>query len=88
MAFRNRAGSPHAATDPESLTTEKSVLIRLLKSKDGGVGMTNLLNGILSNSDLTFSLKILTEMQRCHFIDFVGSSPTMHFRINLCNEYS
>jgi len=43
-----------------------------------GSGHDNFLNGIILQFDLTAPIKMWTELQRYHFIDFVSSQSTMH----------
>lgn len=43
-----------------------------------GSGHDTFLNGIIVQMDLTCPIKMWTEMQRYHFVDFVSSSSTMH----------
>lgn len=43
-----------------------------------GTGHDNFLNGIIVQFDLTAPIKMWTEMQRYHFMDFVSSQSTMH----------
>lgn len=43
-----------------------------------GSGHDNALNGIIVQFDLTVPIKVWTELQRYHFIDFVSSQSTMH----------
>lgn len=43
-----------------------------------GTGHDNFLNGIVVQFDLTLPLKVWTEVQRYHFLDFVSSQSTMH----------
>lgn len=43
-----------------------------------GEGHDNFLNGIVVQFDLTAPIKVWTEAQRYHFLDFVSSSSTMH----------
>lgn len=43
-----------------------------------GSGHDNYLNGIVTQFDLTFTIKAWTEAERYHFFDFVSSQSTMH----------
>jgi hypothetical protein len=43
-----------------------------------GSGHDNFLNGIILQFDLTAPIKMWTELQRYHFMDFVSSQSTMH----------
>lgn len=51
---------------------------RYLASADIGEGHDNFLNGIIVQFDLTAPIKVWTEAQRYHFLDFVSSQSTMH----------
>ena len=50
---------------------------RLAKAEIGS-GNDNFLNGVIVQFDLTLPVKVWTELQRYHFIDFVSSQSTMH----------
>ena len=50
---------------------------RLAKAEIGSAH-DNFLNGIIVQFDLTLPVKVWTELQRYHFIDFVSSQSTMH----------
>ncbi len=43
-----------------------------------GSGHDNALNGIVVQFDVTLPVKVWTELQRYHFMDFVSSQSTMH----------
>ena len=43
-----------------------------------GSGHDNYLNGIVTQFDLTFTIKAWTEAERYHFFDFVSSQSTLH----------
>lgn len=43
-----------------------------------GEGHDNFLNGVIVQFDLTAPIKVWTEAQRYHFLDFVSSASTMH----------
>ncbi len=49
-----------------------------LASSPIGAGDDNFLNGIVVQFDLTAPIKMWTEAQRYHFLDFVSSASTMH----------
>ena len=53
-----------------------------------GEGHDNFLNGIIVQFDLTAPIKMWTEAQRYHFLDFVSSASTMHrlAKFDLDNE--
>lgn len=66
--------------------------VRNLGSAKLGSGHDNYLNGIIVQFDLTCSIKMWTEAERYHFLDFVSSQSTMHRIAQLepnaqCNEY-
>ena len=52
--------------------------IRKLAQCQLGTGHDNFLNGIVVQFDLQCSVKMWTEIQRYHFVDFVSSQSTMH----------
>lgn len=51
--------------------------IRALGKCEIGAGHDNALNGIIVQFDLTVPVKVWTELQRYHFIDFVSSQSTV-----------
>ena len=53
-----------------------------------GEGHDNFLNGIIVQFDLTAPIKVWTEAQRYHFLEFVSSQSTMHrlFKMNLNSD--
>lgn len=59
---------------------------KLAKLKDGH---DVFLQGIIVQFDLTCSIKMWTQLQRYHFIDFVSSQSTMHMitKMNLADSY-
>lgn len=66
--------------------------VKSLGSAKLGSGHDNYLNGIIVQFDLTCSIKMWTEAERYHFLDFVSSQSTMHRIAQLepnaqCNEY-
>ena len=61
-----------AATGDDKKRAEKLANCKI------GTGHDNFLNGIIVQFDLTAPVKVWTEMQRYHFIDFVSSQSTMH----------
>lgn len=66
--------------------------VRSLGSAKLGSGHDQFLTGIIVQFDLTCSIKMWTEAQRYHFLDFVSSQSTMHRITQLnptkqCNEY-
>lgn len=61
-----------AITDDDKKRGEKLASCKI------GTGHDNFLNGIIVQFDLTAPIKVWTELQRYHFIDFVSSQSTMH----------
>ena len=63
--------------------------VKLAQSK-AGEGHDNWLLGVVVQFDLTCSVKMWTEAQRYHFLDFVSSQSTMHriAKFNLDEVYS
>lgn len=82
---------PMAAEEPKELTTfdlysnepRKEDLARAIRLGNSpvGSGHDNFLNGIIVQFNMSAPVKIWTEAQRYHFLDFVSSQSTMH-RIN------
>lgn len=82
---------------PKSINTNKcnsdvTPIIKTLGHCAIGTGHDVALTGIIVQFDLTCSLKMWTQLQRYHFIDFISSQSTMHcitkFDIKeQCNEY-
>lgn len=60
------------STNPSALTQEITNGIDNLAKAEIGSGHDNFLNGILVQFDLTATVKMWTEMERYHFIDFVS----------------
>lgn len=88
------SGYPMKASIPdESEVTEQAVNVAKNLSKcEIGTGHDNFLNGIIVQFDLRCSLKMWTQAERYHFLDFVSSQSTMHMlRVmsvdECCNEY-
>ena len=84
--FRTEIGNFTCATDKDY-----NRAIKLGNAKLGS-GHSQFLLGIIVQFDLTLPLKVWTEAQRYHFLDFVSSCSTMHcitkFDIKRqCNEY-
>ena len=66
--------------------------VRKLANAEKGSGHDQFLTGIVTQFDLTFSIKAWVEAERYHFLDFVSSQSTMHRIVKLdplmqCNEY-
>lgn len=49
-----------------------------LAQAEKGTGHDNFLKGIITQFDLTFTIKAWTEAERYHFFDIVSSQSTMH----------
>lgn len=62
-------------TYPSAVDSERG---KRLASCVIGTGHDNFLNGIIVQFDLTAPIKVWTELQRYHFVDFVSSQSTMH----------
>lgn len=80
------------ATETSKCTSEITKTTLKLGQCPQGTGHDQMLTGIIVQFDLTCSLKMWTEAQRYHFLDFVSSQSTMHritkFDIReQCNEY-
>lgn len=75
--------SIRASRFPKTVDTEKcpyfcSENTHSLATADIGSGHDNFMNGVIVQFDLTLPVKVWTELQRYHFIDFVSSQSTMH----------
>lgn len=55
---------------------------KVLAQSPKGEGHDNFLNGIIVSFDLKTTLKMWTQLQRYHFVDFVSSQSTMHMIAN------
>ncbi len=80
------------ATDVSELTNEITSTQIALGTSEIGSGHDNYLNGITVIFDLTCSIKMWTEAQRYHFLNFISSQSTMHRITQLdlrshCNKY-
>ena len=80
------------SVDISDCTPEMSKTVLRLARADKGSGEDTFLNGIVVQLDLTASLKMWTQLQRYHFVDFVSSQSTMHRLTKMdvnkqCNEY-
>lgn len=62
----------------DGLTDEITAGIKNLAKAPVGSGHDNWLNGVIVQFDLRCSIKMWTEMERYHFVDFVSSQSTMH----------
>ena len=76
------SGYPMKAELPRARQTLESGDIRgrgrTLASTPIGAGHDNFLNGIIVQFDIDWPIKLWTEAQRYHFLDFVSSMSTMH----------
>lgn len=80
------------SVDVADCTSEITDTVKKLGSAKLGSGHDNYLNGIIVQFDLTCSIKMWTEAERYHFLDFVSSQSTMHRVTKLdpakqCNDY-
>jgi hypothetical protein len=73
-----RASRFPMAVDTEECAYFASDTTHKLATAEIGSGHDNFMNGILVQFDLTLPVKVWTELQRYHFIDFVSSQSTMH----------
>lgn len=67
-----RASKFPMATDASLMTPEPTNTTKSLFRSDVGSGHDVALNGIIVQFDLTMPIKMSTELQRYHFIDFVS----------------
>lgn len=77
------------STDIGKLNSELTKGIKSLASSDKGEGHDQWLTGVIVQFDLTFTVKVWTEAERYHFLDFVSSQSTMHriTKFNLDEAY-
>ena len=66
------------STNTDDVNCELTPGIAALAQTQKGSGHDQFLTGIIVQFDLTFSNKAWIEMERYHFVDFVGSQSTMH----------
>lgn len=78
------------SVDVNKLNGELTKTAVSLAQSKAGEGHDNWLNGVVVQFDLTCSVKMWTEAQRYHFLDFVSSQSTMHriTKFNLDEAYS
>lgn len=78
------------STDPESLNKEITHGIEILARSAKGAGHDNWLTGVIVQFDLECTVKMWTEAERYHFLDFVSSQSTMHriAQFDLEKQYS
>lgn len=77
------------AVNVEEVNSTITKGIDSLGMAEKGSGHDNFLNGIIVQFDLTCPIKMWTEMQRYHFIDFVSSQSTIHCitKFNVREQY-
>ena len=73
-----RAGKFPMAVDVDKCTSEVTKRTHSLANAPRGTGHDNLLKGMVVQFDLKMTVKMSTELERYHFIDFVSSQSTMH----------
>ena len=73
-----RAGKYPMAVDVDKCTSEVTNRTNSLANAPRGTGHDNFLKGIVVQFDLKMTVKMSTELERYHFIDFVSSQSTMH----------
>ena len=66
------------AVDPDEVTSEITDRTKKLGQAKSGSGHDNFLKGIVVQFDLKATVKLWTEMERYHFVDFVSSQSSMH----------
>lgn len=66
------------ATDISKLDSEITKTTISLGTSGKAEGHDQFLTGIISQFDLTFTVKVWTEAERYHFFDFISSQSTMH----------
>lgn len=87
-----RASKFPFAVDTSTVDGNMTDRIKSLANCKMGTGHDVMMQGIIVQFDLTFSIKAWVELQRYHFIDFVSSQSTMHCISKMdikpmCNEY-
>ena len=78
LAETFRASKYPMSVDTESLDSNYTQTIERLAQSGKGEGHDNFLCGIVTQFDLTFTVKAWTEAERYHFFDIVSSQSTMH----------
>lgn len=66
------------AADVAAIDSELTKGINALGEAERGSGHDNFLNGIVVQFDLSATVKLWTELQRYHFVDFISSQSTIH----------
>ena len=73
-----KAGKYPMAIDVNKCTSEVTKRTNSLANAPRGTGHDNFLKGIVVQFDLKMTVKMSTELERYHFIDFISSQSTMH----------
>lgn len=73
-----RAAKYPMAVDVNKCTSEVTKRTNALANAPRGTAHDNFLKGIVVQFDLKMTVKMSTELERYHFIDFVSSQSTMH----------
>lgn len=66
------------AVKAEEVTSEVTNRTKKLGQAERGSGHDNFLKGIIVQFDLKATVKLWTEMERYHFVEFVSSQSSMH----------
>lgn len=66
------------STNINDLNSDITNTVKSLASSGKGEGHDQFLTGIITQFDLTFTIKAWTEAERYHFLDFISSQSTMH----------
>ena len=87
-----RASKYPKSVDTDKVSSDITDTVKALGRAHSGSGHDNFLNGIIVQFDLTCSIKMWTEAERYHFLDFVSSQSTMHCitrfdALKQCNSY-
>ena len=77
------------AVKAEEVTSEITERTKKLGQAKSGSGHDNFLKGIIVQFDLKATVKLWTEMERYHFVEFVSSQSSMHriAQFNLDEQY-
>ena len=73
-----RASKYPFAVDIDKCNSDVTKTVTNLAQSQKGSGEDTFLQGIIVQFDLTLPIKVWTEAQRYHFLDFVSSQSTMH----------
>ena len=87
-----RASKYPKSVDTDKVSSDITDTVKALGRAQRGSGHDNFLHGIIVQFDLTCSIKMWTEAERYHFLDFVSSQSTMHCitrfdALKQCNRY-